>query len=242
MTHKKLTNRFYPIPGFPGYFINKTTTEVLCTNEPLPVILDQVPNSTKDPYFIVTLSDNKNHFIHRLMAKTFLSGPEKPHVNHIDGNKQNNNLSNLEWATPAENTQHAHSTGLITPYTKEVHQYSLGGLYIASYTSDVEATKTTGVAKQNISKCTLRQREHAGGFQWSRSKTSSVPPVKVTLLKGAEILDTKTNEISFIPLKGQDFFGPISKQLGIAKHILQRRFDNNVAFVNHYRIEKIFFD
>lgn len=88
MLHKKSHNRFYPIQGFPGYYINKYTTDVLCLNEPLPVILPQTQNSLgKDNYFLVTLSDSKSHFIHRLMAKTFLPGPEKEQVNHIDGNK-----------------------------------------------------------------------------------------------------------------------------------------------------------
>jgi len=51
--------------------------------------------------------------IHRLVALLFISNPEnKPYVNHIDGNGENNNISNLEWATPSENSQHAHDTGL----------------------------------------------------------------------------------------------------------------------------------
>ena len=51
------------------------------------------------------------HRVHSLMAKHFLPNPyNKRTVNHIDGNRCNNNLSNLEWATDAENVQHAHDT------------------------------------------------------------------------------------------------------------------------------------
>lgn len=51
--------------------------------------------------------------VHRLMGLTFLDNPEnKRTINHIDGNKLNNNLSNLEWATDSENIQHAHDIGL----------------------------------------------------------------------------------------------------------------------------------
>ena len=52
-------------------------------------------------------------FIHRLMALTYLPNPEnKEEVNHIDGNKLNNKLSNLEWVTKKENMLHAHKLKL----------------------------------------------------------------------------------------------------------------------------------
>jgi hypothetical protein len=58
-------------------------------------------------------------YIHRLVAETFLPNPNnKPCVNHIDGNKQNNCLSNLEWVTYEENNKHAYKTGLKQPTKK----------------------------------------------------------------------------------------------------------------------------
>lgn len=56
----------------------------------------------------------KNHYIHRLVAEAFIPNPlKKLQVNHIDNNKINNNLNNLEWVTPKENIQHAHNVGAI---------------------------------------------------------------------------------------------------------------------------------
>ena len=63
-----------------------------------------------DGYFIVSLEGLKKrtYKVHRLVAMTFIPNPlNKAQINHIDGNKKNNIITNLEWVTPGENIKHA---------------------------------------------------------------------------------------------------------------------------------------
>lgn len=65
-----------------------------------------------DGYHTVHL-DKKFYRVHRIVAETYIPNPEnKLEVNHMDGNKQNNMLCNLEWMTRSENIQHSYDNGL----------------------------------------------------------------------------------------------------------------------------------
>ena len=64
---------------------------------------------------VVLYKDGKGHpkLVHRLVAQAYIPNPDnKPEVNHKDGNKENNYLNNLEWATSSENRYHGYKIGL----------------------------------------------------------------------------------------------------------------------------------
>lgn len=115
---------WFDIPGFEGrYKINKVG-QILSLEHTLwnGRCYRRIPEKvlswryTKNYAYIRLFYDTgkyKQCYIHRLVTETFIPNPEnKPTVNHKDGNRYNNCVDNLEWATYSENIQHAFNTGL----------------------------------------------------------------------------------------------------------------------------------
>jgi hypothetical protein len=77
---------------------------------------DRALSPIKQRYLTIDMRHNGSKFkasVHRMVAETFIPNPDnKPYVNHIDGNKHNNAVSNLEWVTASENSFHAVEAGL----------------------------------------------------------------------------------------------------------------------------------
>lgn len=71
-------------------------------------------NQEKSNGYQVVNIKKKIYYVHRLVAEEFIPNPDNlPQINHKDGNKQNNNVENLEWCTNSENMSHAYRLGLI---------------------------------------------------------------------------------------------------------------------------------
>lgn len=131
---------------------------------------------TKDGYYETTLFKNgKAKYIrtHRLVAFAFIPNTfNKEQINHIDGNKLNNCVENLEWCTLQENKDHAIRTGLQdfigekNPKAKSVIQYDLNNNEIARFKTLREAMNKTGVLENKISTVCNHHRKTAGGYIW----------------------------------------------------------------------------
>jgi hypothetical protein len=118
---------------------------------------------------------NKTFALHRLVALTFFDNPEnKATVNHIDGNKFNNKVENLEFATNKEQQIHKHSIGLGNNFTRKVKQYDLNWNFIKEYDSIVLAAKETNISKATIRGVLIKYRKTAAGYIWRYSDDTDI--------------------------------------------------------------------
>lgn len=165
------------IDGCPGYEVSNTG-KVRNTNYHRQGIVKEVAVTTKGfgRYKSVHLSVNGKAVtkrVHRLVAEAFIPNPEdKVQINHIDGDKMNNNVENLEWCSPKENAEHASRTGLVDERTASqstkirVTEISTGKQMV--FPSICEAARTLELDQGNISYCLKGERSQHKGFRFER--------------------------------------------------------------------------
>lgn len=112
---------------------------------------------------------HKNYSIHRLVAEKYIDNQNNYKlVNHIDGNKLNNNVENLEWCDASNNMQHAYKNNLIKVNNKKVKQYTKNMELVKEWDSITEVESKLGINHANIiTVCNQKtNRKYAGGYIW----------------------------------------------------------------------------
>lgn len=132
--------------------------------------------TNKFGYKFVSLSNKfgrKNKMIHRLVAIAFIENKNGyKEVNHIDGNKCNNNVNNLEWCSRSDNMLHAYKLGLRKGTSKinsKILQLSDGEV-IKIWNNISEIKSTLKLDYSSIYQCCKNKRKSCNGFQWKFAK------------------------------------------------------------------------
>lgn len=182
-----MKRKLYSIEGYPDYFVTLEGKVWSAKRNQFRILK---PCKDKDGYGLYKLRHKgqcKTFKGHRLVALMFIPNPKgKSDVNHKDGNKLNNCVSNLEWCTRLENNQHGFRTGLLKHFThahrkksgrksalrnsRAVWQLTLEGKKIKRFKSAKEVQRKLGLWQSNISRCCNGQATKAFGYKWEYVK------------------------------------------------------------------------
>lgn len=145
-----------------GVIFNTTTGKVLKSHK------------NKKGYPMISLYNNGEKItksVHSFVAEAFLPNPEnKPTVNHKDGNKENNYVKNLEWATHKENIRHAFDTGLrvkkdnMGRKKKPIEVFDLNGTLLSQHLYINDAVKKYNVSQGNVCMVLAGKRKQTKGL------------------------------------------------------------------------------
>jgi len=103
--------------------------------------------------------------VHRLIALAFIPNINNLEtINHIDGNKLNNTIDNLEWNSIEQNNNHAYKIGLNK--RKSIIQFDLNGNLIKKWNSSREIERALGFLHSNILECCKGRYNQMNGFKW----------------------------------------------------------------------------
>lgn len=160
-----------PIQGFEGLYAVSSKGRVMNLKSGKVMKNNINPNG----YAFVALykGDNtkpKAVTVHKLVATAFIENTDNlPEVNHIDENKINNDVTNLEWVSASQNQRHSAHTK-----SCRINQLTLDGEFIRTWESSEQIKRELGFNQGNIIQCCKRNKNysHVGGFKWQYADPS----------------------------------------------------------------------
>lgn len=170
-------------------------------------VLKQYPD--RGGYMTVYISVNGKRLhllVHRVVATCFLPNPDNlPEVNHKDCNRANNNVNNLEWCTPQENTAYRDKLGHTAKHNapkKPVFAVNLKTLEVLHFESRNEAARQLGVDSGHINDVLKGRYKYTGGY-WFTENEDEITKEKIQEIKdsmkflgGVYAVNLKTLEAS----------------------------------------------
>lgn len=164
-----------PIKDFEDYIINDSgineqTVWSTKTNKWMKPTLS-------NGYYMINLCKNGviyHKTIHKLIAESFIPNPQnKPCIDHINGNSQDNSVFNLRWCSYEENNNNPITRERMSQnknrinVSKEILQYTLNGEFVRAYLSAKDANRISGFSSSHIADCCRGERKTHKGFKWT---------------------------------------------------------------------------
>lgn len=156
---------FKVVEGFPDYQVSNLGRVLSTKGGGVRVLLPDVSNGyCRARMYDPVKKKSTARYIHRLVAKAFLSNPRNlPFVNHIDEDKLNNRLENLEWVSEEENRG---NNNLLQRMSNGVVSVCMESGRETFYSSLQEAARQTGYSRTSIWRCCIGRFESFKGHYW----------------------------------------------------------------------------